>query len=1536
MKFQFWAALASWAHGNADFCQDTDIDPVHMLPGEDVQKVYLDFTGTAEDCQQECANLHGCDAFTFYDPNDICRLSSFALMARYGKTYDQVFVSGARYKGKVFGLKSGAASCVKKEPWKPLKVRMINYGTTTRDMVTWFQAMPLPKKRNRNPGCKGFVGIKSACEGLLLCGKSSWNWPDCDQTIAHVRPDVLSAVLAIMAMTYLGNMYVCRIFVDLLETNAGALPLEYTEVKMFGLMLFINLWLGLSNYSLWINGPPVYFPVVYTGLGIRQFLSNYPIIQLVLIETRKTWKTFNDFEPIGYLEWFFYFCLAVLNLVLGFLFICTQFKLPGGFNIGGAPVADPGNSAWQLTPGSKADMLGPLAPGTGEASWFNIHGTYANPMLYALNYEARQAGTPETSFSSYGAYGTYGERISWVGFTSYWSHLLVFVIVVYTSLFLIYAVYRNRDFWKIAQNYISWLIGMLIFNPYRLDFMWTGYYTKLAKYTMLGYFDLNYDFQFLSHRGYNASQIFDLTSRALYAMWNYTFLAMICSSLMNHLGLVTGQKKYWYSPDFGQRVKNYFIDTKYDILFSIYALFTIMIPNFHVPGLFWENPDIKVYVTVVLFIGMLGFAFFYLQQEQTKCDYNDWAVAGLARLGERCEMSPGSMQILLRAKFMLFWGLMLVSDNLLFLAGVFGGKVKWGNGIDLGFDLFNQLTLSMENTAFLSGGSAGIVNLRTEFFMTICVIYGFNTVRLYIAACTEPPAIIFKFKSTRRIYNIYLEISDFSTIFLYVIMLFSSFRVMLRGFRCVDDINNPGIGQKATWAFNYKCMKESGDEFYPKITNHERFVVHTGFFVSFWFILFTSFRIVAARQKIKLPELTQDHFFIIYQTLSRLLLVMSAELLESSPAAIIIIGSLLVIGHAVMSFRVDVVIGFPGATAFYFAIYCAQSLIHLVALINLGGLQGDSEDKKSAQDAAFLAAWIVAAIAGCAAFFLRYKKDSNKIIVDRVQVISNVQWETGAIEPVNEIEEEKERTSKAEATSGLVPSGEDEQEDLVLLPRDLSLWDIGAAIHTQGCYQFLKNALDFESVISETQDPAMLAMALEGTAITSLTEETVLRGLRIMRRALRCDTGRVAVHFKKSLIFFPTQFLRQKSLQMEAMIVLERISRDRTNITHMRLGCYTEIIRAWAQDSDPVFHALAGMVLNRIGKGKKVILYNNRKDDSAPNYTSEALEKLNDDLVSFMMGGTVLTFVPIYPSIMGGKHVSLWHPRGETDDVTATHGGYNSSIHKFSSNDTIVDTLLIFPPYNFLPPNMCGGALEEVKACAIVGGRTNAAYLPSLMKEQGEASGFDAMNSNPLFNNIIMQQIIFTVQLIFAPLANLFFVLSPPKDATNAQPDEPYEGFNEHWDKELRKAMNKEAFVDAVRPSVKNLYLLYFEEGPNGEAGDVQVEQNKTKKTGTDYEVNETIAELESQKPAGTKMLGPQRTMVMSSKFMLLFRGKITPFRQTTLFRSLDSARVSAVAAENFGQYKDQSKFKSALEHDLSVKRKSSEIMVGTTKANRV
>jgi len=629
------------------------------------------------------------------------------------------------------------------------------------------------------------------------------------------------------------------------------------------------------------------------------------------------------------------------------------------------------------------------------------------------------------------------------------------------------------------------------------------------------------------------------------------------------------------------------------------------------------------------------------------------------------------------------------------------------------------------------------------------------------------------------------------------------------------------------------------------------------------------------------------------------------------------------------------VIGFPGATAFYFAIYCAQCLIHLVALINVSSLQGDSEDKKSAQDSAFLAAWIVAAIVGCAAFFFRYKKDSNKIIMDRVQVVSNVQWETGAIEPVNEIEEERERESKAEATSGLVTGQEEDAEDLVLLPRDLSLWDLGAALHTQGCYQFMKSVLDFESVISETQDPVMLSMALEGCAITSLTEETVLRGLRLLRRALRCDTGRVAIHFKKSLIFFPTHFLRQKGLQMEAMIVLERMSRDRTNINHMRLGCYAEIMRAWAQDADPVFHTLAGLVLDRIGKGKRVILYNNRKDDNAPSYTSEALEKLNDDLVTYMMGGTALTFVPVYPSIMGGKHVSLWHPRGEIDDVTATHGGYNSSIHRFSSNDTIIDALLVFPPYNFLPPNMCGGALDDVKACAIVGGRSNAVYLPSLMKDEDE-DGFDRINSSPIFNNFLAKQFITFLKMIFGPIANMFYVVSPPKDAINAQLDEPYEGFNEHFDKQLHRAMNKDAFVDKVRPAVKSLYFLYFEEGPNGEAGDVQVEQTKQKKTGADYEVNEAIAELESKKPAGTKMLCPQRQMAMSAKFMLLFRGKITPFRQTSLFRSLDSARVSAVAAENFGQYKDQDKFKSSLEHDLDAKRKSSEIMVGTTKANRV
>merc|ERR1712196_313421 len=153
--------------------------------------------------------------------------------------------------------------------------------------------------------------------------------------------------------------------------------------------------------------------------------------------------------------------------------------------------------------------------------------------------------------------------------------------------------------------------------------------------------------------------------------------------------------------------------------------------------------------------------------------------------------------------------------------------------------------------------------------------------------------------------------------------------------------------------------------------------------------------------------------------------------------------------------------------------------------------------------------------------------------------------------------------------------------------------------------------------------------------------------------------------------------------------------------------------------------------------------------------------------------------------------------------VTAAHGGYNSSLHKFSSNDTTIDALLVFPPYNFLPPNMCGGALDEVKACAILGGRSNAAYLPSMMKEEDE-SGLDKLNQNPILNNFLAKQIIGMFMLFLGVFVNVFYVISPPKDATNELPDETYEGFNQHYDKELRKAMNKESFVDKVRPSVKS------------------------------------------------------------------------------------------------------------------------------------
>lgn len=1524
MKYQFLATLASVAHGTDVFCENTDIDPVHMLT--DAQEMYLNFkegNGSAEECQTECKNFKGCEGFTFHGANRICRLSTFALMAKNGVTYDQVFENledDENLEGKTFGLKSGDASCVKKEPWKPIKVLLFNYSSTTRDNITWYQPSPRPLDRMKYyndkcgpiPGKWQFRGIKPQCEGFFNCPYYVFGWPNCNASVnqnqPHIsketgvrgetagRPDILGYAMGMILAAYFASSYVCRTFMDLIDTNNGVLPVEFVEVRVFLMMLFAVVYMAITNLTSYIQGPPTYYWLNYLPMTIRPFLCFFPILQIILIEMRKTWKTFNDYGPISIPEWIVYFLFAIWNCVSGFGWVCTQCYWPAAFNIGGGSLFN-----------QPMIFNHPLHPNT-------------------LRFETR---TEQVS-----------QLLQW----HVYNYLAVWCMAAISAIFLVYAVYQNRDFWKIAQSFSFYLVFILAYQPTRIPVLFSAY-GAFAMFNMKWGCNETFEWQYTSTMLSSPSATFQGVTRGFYGIGCYMFVAVACAALMLHMGLISGTQKYWFSPDFQQRATNMVMDTRNEILHFTFFVLTLMIPIFHQPGLFWEDPDINKYITAMLLIGMVSFALLYLSQEQTGEDFNDWSVAGMTRLGEAMETVPSSMRILLRLKYVLFWSIMLISDNMLFLSGVFGGKIDWGS-IDMGFDFFSNMIKSWEVSAYMRGGNWAIIQLRTECFLSIAVIYALNTMRLYLSNWVDAPLVISKQK---KLYKIYLEFTDFTTIFLYVIMLFTSFRIMLRGFKCVDDINNPGGVEKVTWAHNYRCYKLSGDAFFPHTSLWELYVIHTGFFISFWFILFASFRIVASRQRLKLPELTQNHFFIIYQTLSRLLNVLLIELVaEGSPGGHIGVAALLVVGHVWWSIKTEVVVGMPLCTATYFAVYVAQLVFHVFGLINMtdqlggssdiyadddGGKQGDVEVKSNPKETIFMVAWIIGVVLGLLGFFIRVKmlQGSNKTILGRVRVISNVQWDTGAIEPVEEQEEEKDRTSKMKLTAALGVTKEDESsEDLVLLPRDLTIWDIGAALHTHACFGYLKNALDFESVIADTQDPVSVALALEGSPITTLTEETILRGLRLLRRGLRCDTGRHALHFKKRLITLPIWFLTSKSLQIEAITVLERITRDMKNLNILRTTCYQQILRAWAQVEDPIFHTLAGLVLLRIGKGRKIIAYNNRKDDSAPNYSSLTLEKLSDDIVTYVLGGAIMTFVPIYPSIMGGKHVSLWHPSGEIEDVSA-HGGYNSSVHKFTSNDEAIDSILIFPPYSFLPPNLHGGQLDGVKTAAIVGGKSNAVYLPCLLRHIKEAGAEEALRRNPVLNNFLVHQFLWTISQFIMPLVWCFWVFVPPKDSINEKPDEPYKPFNEKWDDICWKSLTAEGHEDTGRPTTKDLYFLYFEEGPDSEAGDqISAGIGGSIKLGRHASImgesgdgSEAIMQLQAQKPPGTKMLTPARGMTMNAKFVLLFMGKITPFSNSALFRSLDTGRTSAIASENFGLFKDLEKFKSVTNDNMDKKRKS-------------
>lgn len=1516
MKYQFLATLASVAHGTDVFCENTDIDPVHMLT--DAQVMYLNFkkgNGSAEECQTECKNFKGCEGFTFHAANRICRLSTFALLAKNGVTYDQVIENledDENLEGKTFGLKSGDASCVKKEPWKPIKVLLFNYSSTTRDNITWYQPPPRPADRisyyndkcGAIPGKWQFRGIKPQCEGFYNCPFYVFGWPNCNLNVNEPglrgqpgRTDILGYAMGMITAAYFASSYVCRILMDLIDTNNGVLPVEFMEVRVFLMMMFAVIYMAITNLTSYIQGPPTYYWLNYLPMTIRPFLCYFPILQIILIEMRKTWKTFNDFGPISLPEWFLYFCFAIWNCVSGFGWICTQCYWPAAFNVAGG-------------------------------SLFNHAQVFRHPLH------------PNTL-----RFETATERLSELLIWHVYNYMAVWCMAALSTLFLVYAVYKNRDFWKIAQSYSFYLVFILAYQPTRIPVLFSAY-GAFSMFNLKWGCNETYQWQYTSTQLSTPSATFQGVTRGFYGIGCYMFVAIAAASLLLHMGLISGTQKYWFSPDFQQRAVNMFVDTRNEFLHFTFLVLTLMIPIFHQHNLFWDDPDINKYVTAMLLIGMISFALLYISQEQTGEDFNDWSVAGMTRLGESMETVPSSMRILLRLKFVLFWSIMLISDNMLFLNGVFGGNIDWG-AIDLGFDFFSNMVKSWELSAYMRGGNFAIIQLRTECFLSIAVIYACNTMRLYLSNWVEAPVILSRQK---KLYKLYLEFTDFTTIFLYVIMLFTSFRIMLRGFKCVDDINHPGGIEKVTWAHNYRCFKESNDEYYPHKTLWELYVINTGFFISFWFILFASFRIVASRQRLKLPELTQNHFFIIYQTLSRLLNVLLIELVAAgSPGGHIGVACILIVGHVWWSIKSEVVVGMPFCTATYFAVYVAQLIFHIFGLINFSDLVGGSSDiyaddadasgkasvtiKTNPRETLFMCAWVIGVLLGLVAFFVRVKmlEGSNKTILNRVRVISNVQWDTGAIEPVDEVEEEKDRKGKMKQTAALGITKENEnEEDLVLLPRDLSIWDIGAALHSHACFDFMKNALDYESVIAETQDPVSVACALEGSPITTLTEETILRGLRLLRRGIRCDTGRHALHFKKKLVTLPIWFLTSKPLQIEAITTLERITRDTKIINLLRTTCYQQVLRAWAQVEDPVFHTLAGLVLLRIGKGRKIIIYNNRKDDSSPNYSSQTLEKLNDDLVTYVLGGSIMTFVPLYPSIMAGKHVSLWHPNGEIEDVSA-HGGYNSSVHKFTSNDEAIDSILCFPPYNFLPPNLHGGKLDGVKTSAIVGGKSNAVYLPSLLPHIKEEGVEDAVMRNPVLNNFLIHQFVWTIGQFFMPLVWAFWVFVPPKDSVNEKPDEPHKTFNDRWDDVCWNSLNAEGFEDTGRPKCNELYFLYFEEGPDSEAGD-QIAQGiggslqlgkHASVLGDSGDSSEAIMQLQAQKPPGTKMLTPARGMTMNAKFQLLFMGKITHFSNSALYRTLDTARTSAIASENFGLYKDLEKFKSVTNDNMDKKRKS-------------